>query len=267
MLATQTPAAGASRRRCASTVDGELPPGVTAKDVDRSASSAQIGIGGGTGHVIEYAGEAVRALSMEGRMTRLQHVDRGRRPRRDDRARRDDVRVPRGPPVRAEGRGLGARARRAGARCRPTPARVFDREVDDRRRRARAAGDLGHEPGHGRRRSTASYPTRPTFADPDERDAVERALEYMGARAGHADRGRSAVDRVFIGSCTNARLEDLRAAAAVVGRQAGRRRRARDGRARARPGQAAGRGRGARPRSSPTPASSGATPAARCAWA
>ena len=68
----------------------------------------KIGTAGGTGHVIEYTGEAIRALDMAGRMTVSQHVDRGRRAGRADRAGRDDVRLRQGPRIRAEGRGVGA---------------------------------------------------------------------------------------------------------------------------------------------------------------
>ena len=116
------PAAAASRRRWPSRVDGTLQPGVTAKDLIL-AVIARLGIGGGTGHVIEYRGSAIRAL-VDGRAhDRLQHVDRGGRARRHDRARRDDVRVPGGPPARAAGRGLGSRASPTGARCPATRAR------------------------------------------------------------------------------------------------------------------------------------------------
>ena len=118
--------------RVAST--GALPPGVTAKDVILGIIG-QIGVAGGVGHVIEYAGDG-DPRPLDGRAhDDLQHVDRGRRPRRDDRAGRRR----RSPTSRA------ARSRRAaprgsarsttGARCRPTPAPRYDREVDDRRRR------------------------------------------------------------------------------------------------------------------------------------
>ena len=88
------------------TVEGQLRPGVTAKDIVL-AIIARLGIGGGTGHVIEYRGSAIRG-AVDGRADdRLQHVDRGGRARRHDRPRRDDVRVPQGPPAGAAGRGLG----------------------------------------------------------------------------------------------------------------------------------------------------------------
>ena len=87
-------------------LDGELPAGVTAKDVIL-AVIGQIGTGGGIGHVIEYRGSAVRRLSMEGRMTMCNmSIEAGARAGLVG-ARRHDVRLPRGPPVRAAGQGLG----------------------------------------------------------------------------------------------------------------------------------------------------------------
>ena len=84
------------------TIDGALPPGVTAKDLIL-AVIAEIGTGGGQGYVIEYRGEAIRSALDGGADDRVQHVDRGRGPRRDDGAGRDHVRLPRGPAARAEG--------------------------------------------------------------------------------------------------------------------------------------------------------------------
>ena len=102
---------------------GELPLGVTAKDMILGAIG-RIGVAGGAGHVVEYAGEAVRALSMEGPHDDLQHVDRGRRARRDDRARRHDLRLSSRAARRAEGRRVGAGPRRAGARSPPIRTRA-----------------------------------------------------------------------------------------------------------------------------------------------
>ena len=90
------------------TVEGQLKPGVTAKDVIL-AVIARLGIGGGTGHVIEYRGSAIRGLSMD---DRLQHVDRSGRARRHDRAGRDDLRLPGGSAAGAPGRRVGQGGRR-----------------------------------------------------------------------------------------------------------------------------------------------------------
>ena len=210
---------------------GELPFGVTAKDMVLGAIG-QIGVAGGVGHVIEYAGPAIEALSMEGRMTICNMSIEARRARRDDRARRHDVRLPRGPPGRAEGRGLGAGARRVARAARPIRARRFDREVEIDVAALVPQVTWGTNPGmvapiDGRVPDPAAYD------DPAEREAVERALRYMGLEPG-TPLAEIAVDRVFIGSCTNSRIEDLRAAAAVVTGRRVARDRARDGRARAR---------------------------------
>ena len=127
------------------TVEGSLPLGVTAKDVIL-AIIGKIGTAGGTGHVIEYAGCAdPRAL--DGRPhDGLQHVDRGGRARRPDRAGRDDLRLPRRAARRAQGRRLGAGAGAAGARCRPTRARTSTREIDLDAADIAPHGDLGHQP-------------------------------------------------------------------------------------------------------------------------
>ena len=105
------------------TVDGELAAGVTAKDIILGII-ARIGVDGGVGHVIEYRGSAIDALVDGGAHDDLQHVDRRRRPRRDDRTRRHDVRLPRGPPPRAEGCGMGRGGRLLAKPYRPTPAPI-----------------------------------------------------------------------------------------------------------------------------------------------
>lgn len=87
-------------------VEGDVGPGVSAKDIILHITGT-IGAAGGTGHVIEYTGSAIRALSIEGLLDDQQHGDRGRRARRADRPRRDDLRLPQGPPLRAEGSRLG----------------------------------------------------------------------------------------------------------------------------------------------------------------
>ena len=154
------------------TVDGELPAGVTAKDVVL-AIIARIGTGGGIGSVIEYRGTAIRALSMEGRMTVCNmSIEAGARAGLD-RARRHDVRVPRRPAARAEGRGVGARARRlARARHRRRRARSTRKSCIDAAT-LRPARVVGHEP-------------EPDVTIDDARPRSRRVRRRVGARVGEA---------------------------------------------------------------------------------
>ena len=122
VLATQTLIQKKSKNMRA-VVDGKLPPGVTAKDIIL-AIIGEIGTAGGTGYVLEYAGEAIRALSMEGRMTVCNMSIEGGATRRLDRARREDLRLSQGPPEGAQGQGLGRRRCAIGRRCDPTTARI-----------------------------------------------------------------------------------------------------------------------------------------------
>ena len=122
MLATQTLIQSKSKNMRA-IVDGKLPDGVTAKDIIL-AIIGEIGTAGGTGYAIEYAGEAIRALSMEGRMTVCNMSIEGGARGRHDRARREDLRLSQGPPEVAEGQGLGRRRCATGRRCAPTTARI-----------------------------------------------------------------------------------------------------------------------------------------------
>ena len=129
----------------------------------------------------------------------------------------------------------------------------------------RPDGHVGHEPRAVRRPSTTSYPAPTRSTDADARDGARRALAYMGLKAGTPIRD-IAVDTVFIGSCTNSRIEDLRAAAAVA-----RDRTVRDGmRALVVPGsmavKAAAEAEGLDDGVPSPPDSSGARPGARCAW-
>ena len=146
--------------------------------------------------------------------------------------------------------GLRRGGRPTGARCSTDDGATFDREIDVDAARDRAAGHLGHQPRRWSSPSPARCPSR-------ARETDERALRYMGLEAG-TPIAEITLDRVFIGSCTNARIGDLRAAAEMVkGRKVARDGR-RDGRARLR----AGRARRPRPRastrSSAPPASTGA---------
>ena len=226
--------------------------GVAAKDLILGLIG-QEGTAGMTGHVAEYTGEAIRALSMEGRMTVCNMSIEGGARAGYIVARRHHVRLPRGPPRRARGRPRALAALRVGARrdLRPRGRR--------RRRRAGADGHVGHEPRpgdprHGARARARRRRTR-SARSPTWSCSPGTAMEDV------------AIDRVFIGSCTNGRLEDLRAAAARDRGPARLEERLGDGRPGLDGRQAAGREGGPRPRVHRRPDSSGAAPAARCAWA
>ena len=226
------------------------------------ATIGRLGTGGMVGHVVEYAGETVRGLSMEGADDDLQHDDRGRRQGRDDRARRDDLRLRRGPPGRARGLRRGGRAL---ARAADRRGRRLRRRGRDRRRRRSRRWSPGGRPRGWSPRSPPRCPTRRRSEGPVDAETAERALAYMALEPG-TPITEIPLDRVFIGSCTNSRIEDLRAAASMVeGRKV-----AASVRAMVVPGSE--QVRKARPRrractrSSARPASSGAPRAARCAW-
>ncbi|MFN2628156.1 MAG: 3-isopropylmalate dehydratase large subunit [Gaiellaceae bacterium] len=191
---------------------GELPPGVTSKDAILAAIG-QIGVAGGVGHVIEYAGEAMRGLTMENRMTICNmSIEAG--------ARAGMIAPDETTYAYLEGRPgapQGAAWERALDRWRALatePGASFDSEVtvDVAGLAPQVTWGTNPEmvvPVHG------EVPDPSDYDDPEQRSAVERALAYMGL----VPRTRIediAVDRVFIGSCTNARIEDLRAAAIVV---------------------------------------------------
>lgn len=184
------------------TVTGPLPVGVTAKDLILTVIGT-IGVGGATGHVIEYAGEGIRALSMEGRMTVCNmSIEAGGRAGMvaPDQTTLDYVR---GRPFAPQG----AAFDRAAARwlALPTDADArFDRDVTIEGATVAPSVTWGTSPD-------AVVPITGTVPV----DADRATLDYMGLEPGQRLEGVP-VDRVFVGSCTNARIEDLRAAASVV---------------------------------------------------
>jgi 3-isopropylmalate/(R)-2-methylmalate dehydratase large subunit len=215
VLATQTLPL-APFRTMAITVEGELPEGVTAKDLIL-AIIARIGTGGGQGYVLEYRGPAIRSLSMEARMTICNmSIEAGARAGMiaPDRTTFDYLQ---GRPHAPQGADWDAAVAYWQTLATDEDA-VFDAEV------VIDAGELtpfvtwGTNPGQGAPLG-AAVPDPADFADPQERTAAENALAYMGLEPGTPLR-EVAVDAVFVGSCTNGRIEDLRAAAAILdGRQ------------------------------------------------
>jgi 3-isopropylmalate/(R)-2-methylmalate dehydratase large subunit len=199
------------------TVTGARPFGVMAKDVILSII-ARIGAGGGVGHAIEYAGPVIRAMSMDERMTVCNmSIEAG--------ARAGMVAPDETTYAYLEGRPFAPREAmwsRALAHWKTLPsdpAAVFDREV------TLDAGEIAPTVTWGTSPQdalpiTGRVPDPAAMGDPARRASVERALAYMGLTPG-APLAGIPVSRVFIGSCTNSRLEDLRAAAGVVrGRRA-----------------------------------------------
>ena len=196
--------------------EGELPFGVTPKDVILG-TIGRIGVGGAVGHVLEYAGAPIRALSMEGRLTICNmSIEAGARA---GMIAPDDTTF-----AYLEGRPgapRGADWEQAVDRWRELRTdddATFDTEVVIDVAELEPQVTWGTNPGMVAPVGGV-VPDPSAIGDPDERAAIERALVYMDLEPGVALRD-IALDRVFIGSCTNARIEDLRAAAAVV---AGRR--------------------------------------------
>jgi len=190
---------------------GELPPGLTAKDVILSAIGV-VGVSGGVGHVVEYAGDVIRGLSIENRMTICNmSIEWGARA---GLVAPDDTAF-----AYLEGREhapRGAEWERALERWRELvtdEGAGFDRHIVIDVAELAPQVTWGTNPG-------MVVPVTGVVPDPeemtgDDREAGERALAYMGLRAGTPIQ-EIRLDRVFIGSCTNSRIEDLRAAAAIV---------------------------------------------------
>jgi 3-isopropylmalate/(R)-2-methylmalate dehydratase large subunit len=199
-------------RTMAVTVDGDLPEGVTAKDVVL-ALIAKIGTGGGQGHMVEYRGAAIEALSMEARMTVCNmSIEAGARA---GMVAPDETTFAylKGRPHAPQGADWDA-ALAHWRTLRTEPGATFDREVVLDAAELAPFVTWGTNPGQGVPLS-GRVPDPAAMADANQRSAAESALAYMGLAAGTAMRD-VAVDTVFLGSCTNGRIEDLRAAAAVI---------------------------------------------------
>ena len=198
------------------TIEGELKPGVTAKDIILTVI-AKIGTGGGQGYVLEYRGSAIRALSMDGRMTICNmSIEAGARAGMvapDDTTYaylKDRAHAPQGADWNAAVAYWKTLATDDDA--------VFDAEVFLDANELEPFVTWGTNPGQGISLSQA-VPDPATIIDANERAAAERALEYMALTPGTPMK-QIPVDVVFMGSCTNSRLDDLRAFASIIkGRQ------------------------------------------------
>jgi 3-isopropylmalate/(R)-2-methylmalate dehydratase large subunit len=193
-------------------VDGKLPDGVTAKDIIL-AIIGEIGTAGGTGYALEYAGEAIRALSMEGRMTVCNmSVEGGAKAgfiAPDEKAYAYLKDRPKSPKGKAWDEAV-----RYWETLRSDDGAHFDREIRLDAAKLPPLVTWGTSPEQvvsvaGR------VPAPAEIANANKREAAERSLAYMGLKGGEKITD-IAIDRVFIGSCTNARIEDLRAAAKVA---------------------------------------------------
>ncbi|MFQ5785885.1 MAG: 3-isopropylmalate dehydratase large subunit [Alphaproteobacteria bacterium] len=194
------------------TVEGDLPPGVTAKDLIL-AIIGRIGTAGGTGHVIEYAGDAIRGLSMEGRMTVCNmSIEAGARA---GLVAPDETTFSylKGRP-KAPKAGAWEQALATWKTLPSDPGARYDREV------VLDASDVAPLVTWGTSPEdtlpiTAAVPDPAEAADETRRRSIARSLEYMGLAAG-TPLAEVRIDKVFIGSCTNGRIEDLRAAARIA---------------------------------------------------
>jgi hypothetical protein len=218
VMATQTLLAKKAKNMLVK-VDGQLARGVTAKDIVL-AIIGKIGTAGGTGYTIEFGGSAIRALSMEGRMTVCNMaIEAGARAGLvavDDKT----INYVQGPPLRAQGRGMGP-GRGLLAHAAVRPRRALRRRGRTRRRADEAAGHLGHQPRDGAvHRRPRARPRQGKGRRQARRHRARAHLHGPAAQQGHhRHHHRQGLHRL---SCTNSRIEDLRDAAAVVRRWAAR---------------------------------------------
>ena len=211
VLATQTLIQSKSKNMRA-VVDGKLPEGVTAKDIIL-AIIGEIGTAGGTGYALEYAGEAIRALSMEGRMTVCNmSVEGGAKAgfiAPDEKA----FAYLKGRPRSPQGK-LWDEAMRYWDTLRSDDGANFDREIRLDAAKLPPLVTWGTSPEQVIS-VTGCVPKPQDIADENKRRAAETSLGYMGLKGGEKITDIT-LNRVFIGSCTNGRIEDLRAVARVV---------------------------------------------------
>ncbi len=211
VLATQT-LPQAKPRMMAVTVNGSLPAGVTAKDLILTLIS-RTGTGGGQGYIVEYRGQAVEELSMEGRMTVCNmSIEWGAKAGliAPDQTTFDYIEGRPEAPTGADWDAAVAHWRTLVS----DPDAVFDEEIVLDAAEVTPFVTWGTNPGQGVPLG-GSVPAPEDFADEGDRVAAEKALEYMGLQAGTPMR-EVEVDTVFVGSCTNGRIEDLRLAAEVI---------------------------------------------------
>ena len=193
-------------------VDGQLPDGVTAKDVIL-AIIAKIGTGGGQGYVIEYRGSVIRALSMEGRMTICNmSIEAGARA---GLIAPDEITLAyvKDKPHAPEGVDWDD-AVKYWKTLKTDDGAKFDSEIFINAQDLAPFVTWGTNPAQGLPLNSC-VPNPADIADADERGAAERALTYMGLEAGTPLKSIK-VDTIFLGSCTNGRIEDLRVAAEIV---------------------------------------------------
>lgn len=194
------------------TVDGELPPGVTSKDLIL-AVIAKIGTGGGQGYVLEYRGPAIEKLSMDARMTMCNmSIEAGARA---GMIAPDEITYEflKGRPHAPTGAEWDAAVQYWDS-LRTDPDAEFDAEVRINASELTPFVTWGTNPGQGAPLGSA-VPDPEDFGNDNDKQAAERALEYMGLTPGTPLR-EVPVDAVFVGSCTNGRIEDLRAVADVL---------------------------------------------------